>query len=183
MQQVNQNSISTHEQHTSFITAHNQHRKDLKAYAYFKVHDRMLSEDLVQDTFLKTWKYLSRGGNINMMRAFLYHVLNDLIIDEYRKRKAISLDILIENGYEPSSGTDTRATDILDGKAASELIGKLPKRYQKVIEMRYMQNLSIHEIATRTNQSKNTVAVQIHRGLEKLKSIYRQHESQTLSSV
>ncbi|MDP3954553.1 MAG: hypothetical protein Q8Q06_04015 [bacterium] len=42
--------------------AHQNHEKELKLYSFFKVHDSALSEDLVQETFLKTWKYLVKGG-------------------------------------------------------------------------------------------------------------------------
>lgn len=38
--------------------------------------------------------------------------------------------------------------------------------------MRYAQDLSLKEIALITGQSRNTVAVQAHRGLIKLKILY-----------
>jgi DNA-directed RNA polymerase specialized sigma24 family protein len=38
--------------------------------------------------------------------------------------------------------------------------------------MRYIQDLSLQEISLITGQSKNAVAVQIHRQLEKLKLLY-----------
>jgi len=41
-----------------------------------------------------------------------------------------------------------------------------------VMKMRYMQNLSLKEIALITGQSKNATAVQVHRGLKKLKQFY-----------
>ena len=150
--------------------AHHDYERDLRARAYSKVHNRETGEDLVQETFLKTWKYLVKGGKIDMMKAFLYHVLNNLIVDEYRKHKTSSLDTLIEKGFEPSTNDSERMSNILDGKAAVLLIQNLPEKYQKVMRMRYVQQLSIAEIALITEQSKNTVAVQIHRGIKKLKS-------------
>ena len=50
---------------------------------------------------------------------------------------------------------------------------QLPIKYQKVMRMKYVQDLSIKEIALLTGQSKNTVTVQAHRGLEKLKLLYK----------
>src|SRR3989344_4731363 len=82
--------------------AHDEYEADLNKRAFFKVSDHMLGEDLVQNTFLKTWVYLVKGGKIDSMKAFLYHILNNLIIDEYRKHKTNSLDALIEKGFEPS---------------------------------------------------------------------------------
>ena len=131
-----------------------------------------MSEDLVQDTFMKTWSYLVRGGKIDVMRSFLYHILNNLIIDEYRKHKTSSLDVMIENGFEPSTNDSEHIYTMLEGKSALIMIQRLPKTYQKVMRMKYMQDLSLKEMSQVTGQSKNTIAVQIHRGLEKLKVLY-----------
>jgi len=155
------------------IGAHHEYEKGLNAYAYFKVSDRVMSEDLVQDTFMKTWSYLVRGGEINLMRAFLYHILNNLIVDEYRKNKTTSLDALVEKGFEPAAPQPERFLNILDGKNLLRLIPQLPETYQKVMRMRYIQDLSLKDISLITGQSRNTVAVQAHRGLEKLKTLYQ----------
>lgn len=153
-------------------TAHRDFEKGLNAHALFKVNNQATSDDLVQDTFLKTWKYLVKGGKIDMMKAFLYHILNNLIVDEYRKRKIVSLDVLLEKGYEPGEDQSERLFNILDGKAALLLIQELPDRYAKVMRMRYIQDLSLREMALITGQSRNTMAVQVHRGLQKLKLLY-----------
>jgi DNA-directed RNA polymerase specialized sigma24 family protein len=89
-------------------SAHLDFEKKLNVHAFFKLNDRALGEDIVQDTFMKTWVYLVRGGKIDTMRAFLYHILNDLIIDEYRKHKThSSLNALMEKGFEPKSAGST----------------------------------------------------------------------------
>jgi len=155
--------------------AHHDYGKGLRLYAFFKVRDHATSEDLVQDTFIKTWGYLVKGGEVVVMKAFLYHILNNLIVDEYRKHKTTSLDILLEKGIEPKalySGYPRRLFNLIDGKAALFLIERLPIKYQRVVRMRYLQDLSLKEISLITGQSKNTIAVQIHRGLEKLKILY-----------
>ena len=156
--------------------AHHDHQRGLNLHAFFKVRDQAVSEDLVQDTYMKTWGYLVKGGKVHVMKAFLYHTLNHLIIDEYRKHKTTSLDALLEKGFEPSdhaeAGVTSRLFDILDGKTAMLLITRLPPKYQKVMRMKYIQDLSLKEMSLITGQSKNAIAVQIHRGLEKLKLLY-----------
>lgn len=159
-------------QQTVLTAAHSDYQKALNTHAFFRTHDRAMSKDLVQDTFAKTWSYLLRGGKIDLMKAFLYHVLNNLIVDEYRKRKTTSLDVLLEKGIEPSVDHSGRLFNILDGRAALLLIQRLPLAYQKVMRMRYVQDLSLQEMSLITGQSKNAVAVQAHRGLEKLKLLY-----------
>ncbi len=166
------NLIQKAEQKAVLTIAHYDHEKGLKLHAFFKIHDNVLSNDLVQDTFIKTWNYLEKGGEIKNMQAFLYHILNHLIIDEYRKHKTTSLDVLIEKGFEASTNSSGRLFNILDGKTALGLIQQLPLTYQRVMSMRFIQDFSIIEISIATRQSKNNVNVQIHRGLEKLKLLY-----------
>ncbi len=154
--------------------AHHDFAKGLNKHAFFKVHSHQTGEDLVQDTFAKTWKFLIKGGKINMMKAFLYHVLNNLIIDEYRKekRKTTSLDTLLEEGFEPSTDDFERVFDNLDGQTAMLLINALAPVYKKVMTMGYMEQLSAREISGITGQTPNAVAVQMHRGLANLKVLY-----------
>lgn len=156
--------------------AYADHEKGLNRHSLYKLHNRELSEDLVQDTFMKTWGYLQRGGKIEVMRSFLYHTLNCLIIDEYRKRTTSSLDVLIEKGFEPSTINPEQLIDQLDGKTAFLLFQQLPEKYAVIMNMRYSQHLSLTEMSALTGQTKNALAVQIHRGLAKLKVLYT-HET------
>ncbi len=153
--------------------AHKDFSKGLTSHAFFKLHNHSMSDDLVQDTFMKTWKYLAKEGKINLMKSFLYRILNNLIVDEYRKRKAVSLDVLLEKGYEPGEDPRERFVNLLDGKTALLLLARLPEKYKRVMRMRYMQELTIKEISLITGLSKNTIAVQLHRGLAKLKLLYK----------
>jgi len=153
-------------------TAHHNHERGMNSYAFFKIHNHATGQDLVQETFTKTWAYLVRGGKVDLMKAFLYHILNQLIIDEYRKRKTSSLDALLEKGFEPGVDHSERMFNVLDGKAVLLLIQYLPAKYEKVMHMRYVQDLSLKEISLITGQSRNAIAVQTYRGLIKLKKLY-----------
>lgn len=152
--------------------AYSSFEKGLKTHASFRLNDGVKCDDLVQDTFLKTWAYLVREGRIDLMKPFLYHILNCLIIDEYRKHKSSSLDKLIEKGFEPSSDDTGRLADIFDGTAALSLIEHLPLPYRNVLKMRFIENLSLEEMALRTGKSRNIMAVQSHRGIERLRILY-----------
>ncbi len=157
---------------SEMTAAHTSYEKGLSAHAFFKVHNRETSEDLVQNTFLKTWQYLVRGGKIDLMKAFLYHVLNNLIIDEYRKHKTASLDVVLEKGFEPSAGDEISVPDILAGKMVFLLIRQLPEKYERIMRMRFERGLSLGEISLITGQTKNATTVQVHRGLAMLKLLY-----------
>ncbi|MEX0910431.1 MAG: sigma-70 family RNA polymerase sigma factor [Candidatus Paceibacterota bacterium] len=161
------------------VQAFHDHQKSLLQKSFLKVNNKELSDDLVQTTFLKTWQYLLKDGEIDSMRKFLFHVLNGLIIDEYRKNKPISLDILTEAGFQVVIDDSDRLFDILDGKTAMLMIPLLPDKYKDVVGMRYEDEMTLNEIAKLTQQSNNTVAVQIHRGIEKLAILFRVEESRS----
>jgi RNA polymerase sigma-70 factor, ECF subfamily len=163
---------NNNERERTLSVAHGDFEKGMNAYAFFKIHNRQTGQDLVQDTFMKTWRYLISGGKVELMKPFLYHILNHLIIDEYRKHKTSSLDSLLEKGYEPYFDDSERIGDTFDGQSALLLIQCLPTKYREVMRMRYVQELSLKEIALLTGQSRNTVAVQAHRGLIKLRKLY-----------
>ena len=168
------------QQQMILTVAHNDYEKGLNSYAFFKVHDIAIGQDLVQDTFMKTWKFIAKGGQVHIMKAFLYHVLNRLIIDQYRKHKNTSLDTLLEKGFEPSADSES-VSDALDGKSALLLIQHLPDIYQKVMNMRYVQNLSIEDVSLITGETRNAIAVQTHRGLAKLKILYNSQSGMVMA--
>jgi RNA polymerase sigma-70 factor (ECF subfamily) len=161
------------ERQAIFGIAYHDFQKKLNTHAFFKVNDHAIGEDLVQDTFMKTWSYLVRGGKIDVMKSFLYHVLNGCIVDQYRKHKTTSLDNLVDNGFEPKETDSEDIVNILDSKRAALMINLLPIKYRQLMQMKYLQNLSLGEMSKATGQSKNTVAVQIHRGFEKLRVLYK----------
>ncbi len=155
--------------------AHNDYNKGLNLHAFFKINDHDTGEDLVQETFMKTWRYLVRGGKIHIIKAFLYHILNNLIIDEYRKHKTTSLETLAEKGFDPHTddSESKKISNILDGKSAFLLIHKLPKMYREIMLMKFVKDLSLKEISLITGQTKNAITVKVHRGLAKLRILYR----------
>ena len=153
-------------------TAYRDHNKSLNARAFFKTGSRVTGEDVVQETFMKTWTYLVKGGKIETMKAFLYHILNNLIVDEYRKRKTTSLDVMMEKGFDTSDENAERLVHTLDGKAALLLIQHLPQKYKEVMRMKYIQLMSLKEMALITGRPKNALAVQVHRGMKKLRLLY-----------
>ena len=153
--------------------AYHDYAKSLNQHAFFKVSNRETAEDLVQQTFMKTYFYMVKGGEIEKMRSFLYHVLNNLIVDEYRKKKTVSLNSLIEKGFDPCLVTTVHSSDILDGKTAILLIESLPVTYRSVMYLKYVDDLTLEEISRKLGLSKTTVTVQIHRGIKKIRILYK----------
>ena len=89
-----------------FTKAYDELSDAIFRHCWFRIGDRERAKDLMQETFTKSWQYISRGEKVDNLKAFLYRVANNLIIDEYRKKKELSLDNLMVEGFEP--GFDDR---------------------------------------------------------------------------
>jgi RNA polymerase sigma-70 factor, ECF subfamily len=158
------------------IRAYKDHEKELLKRSFSKLDNRELSDDLVQTTFLKTWEYLLKEKKIEHVRAFLFRILNNLIIDEYRKNKSISLDVLQEGGFQIAFDDSEELINQADGKTAMLLIPLLKEKHRQVVSMRFEEEKTIEEIAKATLQKHNTVVVQIRRGINELAVLFRVDE-------
>ena len=167
-------NVSDHE--TRFLKAFEEYNDALFRHALIRVSNREKAIDLVHDAFTKVWSYIREGYEIDSFRPFLYKVLNNLIIDEYRKRKETSLDALMEKeGVDEGSFDDlTESTAevlaaTIDGKKAFDLLQELPDQYREVIILRFVDQLGPKEISDLIEESENIVSVRIHRGLKLLR--------------
>jgi len=157
----------THE----FIAAYDQFSDAIYRHVYFRVYNREAAKDLMQDTFARTWDYLRKGKEVQNLKAFLYKVANNLIIDEYRKKKEISLDGLQKNGFDVESPDQIKIVQEVENNHALKLVSKLEPHHRDIIVMRYVNDLTIKEIAEIIGQSENVVSVRINRGVKELKKL------------
>ncbi len=162
-------SSQNKEVENEFLKAYDTFSPAIFRHCLFKVSDRELAKDLTQEVFTRVWKYVAAGNKVGNIKAFLYRVANNLVVDEYRKKKGISLDKLMEDGFDVSTGEEKRVYDIFDGKEAVLILNKIDPKYREVIMMRYMEGLLPKEIALILNETENSVSVRINRGLKKAK--------------
>lgn len=141
-------------------------------HCFFRLRNREAAKELTQDTFMRTWDYLRKGQSIDNIKAFLYKVANNLIINEsQRKRPAASLEKLFDDtGFEPEAKEGT--FEILERKEILEKLEELEPNYRDAIFMRYVDELPVKEIARMLGETESNISVKIHRGLKKLKEIY-----------
>ena len=159
-----------------FLKAFDEHNNALFRHAYLRVSNREKAIDLVHDTYTKVWSYMREGYEIESFRPFLYKVLNNLIIDEYRRKKEASLDALFEKeGVDEGSFDDLKESSVemlaatIDGRKAFELLEELPDQYREVIIYRFVDQLGPREISELIEESENVISVRIHRGLKLLR--------------
>ena len=171
-----------------FTVVFEKHSDELFRHCHMRLSDRERALELTQETFLRAWEYAERGEEVRQWRALLYRILNNLIVDEYRKHTSQSLDALLEKEETQVAveGVLLRdEVDVLedamvrfDSARALVALKELAEPYRAVLVYRYIDGLSPREIAEQTEESENAISVRIHRGLKKLRVTLdeKQHE-------
>ena len=159
----------------SFARAYQKYAEAIFRHCYFRVYERSDARDITQDTFVRAWEYLSNGQEIDNMRAFLYKVAGNLVVDYYRKKKEVSLDHLREKGFEPEGDSGNGYETRLDAKTIRRLLTKLDDGYLEVIVLRYIDGYKPKEMAEIMGVEANTVSVRLHRAAKEFKKILRRN--------
>lgn len=162
-------------QKDKFLEAYDAYADELFRFATAHVSESEIVSDLLQDTFTKTWLYISKGKEIQNIRAFLYMTLRNIIIDYYRKHKSFSLDDMLEENIQirdpDMEDIEVNLDTVYDFKRVHALLGYLPPLYKEVIVLRYINDMSVEEIADILGETTNNVSVRIHRAIKKLQDI------------
>ena len=152
-----------------FLHAYDELSDPLFRHCYFRVYDREKAKDLVQDTFMRAWNYIREGKEVNNLKAFLYTVANNLIIDAARKKKEFSLELLQEQGFQPSDEHQEHALRAVEAKYSLRLLSCLDDRTRKLVVMRYIDDLSPKEIGEILDETENVISVRLHRAIRKIR--------------
>jgi RNA polymerase sigma-70 factor (ECF subfamily) len=160
-----------HQNEDAFLAAYDEYNDAIFRFCLVKTRNRDVALDITQDTFTKTWEYLADGKKVDNIRAFLYQVARNLIIDNSRKKKSLSLDAALEEGQDFGVDTQERTENIIDGKKSVELLDQLKDKDRDVLVMRFIEDMSVPEIAEALKEKENTISVRIHRALNKAQDL------------
>lgn len=154
-----------------FMHAYDTLNQALFRHCYFRVYDRERAKELVHDTYTRTWEYIANGNKIENLRAFLYRVLNNLIINESKKKKPLHLEELQASGFDP--GKDPReGIDIaIEAGRVKKILDLLDEKDRSLIVMRYVDDLGPKDIALAMNESENVISVRLHRAMKEFRKV------------
>ncbi len=146
-------------------------------YIYFRVFDRDVAKDLTQETFYKVWDYLAKDKEIENLKAFIYRTAHNIIVNSIRNKKpTMSIDELQETvGFEVQDiAQEEFKQQSRDIASILDSFKILKEKDAEIMKLRYVDGLSIQEIAQIASSSENSISVKIHRLLEKLKEYHQQ---------
>lgn len=155
-----------------FLELYERYADAVYRHCYFRVSDKEAAEDIAHETFARMWEYAAEGNQADNPKALLYRIAGNLVIDHYRRKKAVSLEVLQEEGFDPRGSDEESVTGEAEGSEALALLAHLPEKDRAVVAMRYIDGLSVSEIAKLTDETPNVISVRIHRAVKKLRDIF-----------
>jgi RNA polymerase sigma-70 factor (ECF subfamily) len=146
--------------------------------------NRKDAEDLVQETFLRAYRFFDTYRKGTHIKAWLFRILRNTFINRYRARKARPEEVefgAIEATYEqvieqtfirertPPSPEEIVLEGVLD-EEIQQAMGQLPEEYRTVVLMALLEEMSYKDIAAALSIPLGTVMSRLHRGRKMLQA-------------
>lgn len=137
--------------------------------------NRALSEDLVQETFMRVLAYRTSFMAQTTFKAWFYRIARNVVADHFRK---MSNQDHYEEIEERHLEVEETLVDSLEKEtqqdAFDKALSKLPLEQREIIVLSRFQQLSYTEIADMLNCNINTLKTRMRAAIEKLKIEYQQ---------
>jgi RNA polymerase sigma-70 factor, ECF subfamily len=150
-------------------------------FIYFKVRTKEDAQDLTSEVFLKTWQYIIDGNKVNNLNALFYRIARNLVIDHYRKATAKNELSIERDDLEQKQVLLVDEVEKIETKIRMENIADklkdLKDEYREVIILRFVEGLSIGEIAQVSDKKKGAVRITLYRALNALRSLMGEKEA------
>jgi RNA polymerase sigma-70 factor (ECF subfamily) len=157
--------------------------KNFFTHAFINVGCKETAKDLVQETFLTTYQKLSQFEQKSSLETWLFGILNNKILEHYRKKKSESQritkfeeeEILFhKNGkwkkeWITDDHSDSEETQNTIIKFLKQCFSKLSEQYQKIFSLKFFSEKSTNEICQLCNVTEDNVWQVLHRGKLQLK--------------
>jgi len=137
----------------------------LYRYAYWICGEPAAAEDLVQETFLRAWRFLDSLKDENSAKSWLTTILRRENARKYEKKQLQYSDIEMETIPMEHEELDTRP-EVL---ALRNALRQLPVKYREPLILQVIEGYSLDEIAALFELPRNTVATRLHRARQKLR--------------
>jgi len=137
--------------------------------------DEALARDAVQDIFIKVFLNLSRFSEQSSFSTWLYSITYNFCIDLIRKKKKIPV-LFADDVSRISDEVEVEIPDsvLLEMKQdrLEKVLAQLPEGDRIILLMKYMDEMSIKDIADLLQKTESAIKMQIMRAKQRAQAIY-----------
>ena len=152
-----------------FERVYDQHVVGIYRFVYARVGNRPDAEDLTAQVFVRAVEQLDTSREPGQIAAWLYRVAQNAIADHWRAfyRLPIVDAERVAPGWEPVDVGEQPAGDDRAARRVDAVLRGLPDRYRRVLELRFLQRLSLAETAEAMGITNGNAKVLQYRALRK----------------
>lgn len=161
----------------AFTALVDKYQKQVHAFAWRKLGDFHLAEEITQDAFLKVYNQLWTLRDPSRFAAWLYAIVKNCCLACFRKMQlpVESLEAMPEAELERvfyDQYLEKQREENADEKrheVVKHLLNKLPENEQTVITLHYLGDMRCEEISEFLEVPVNTIKSRLHRARKRLK--------------
>jgi RNA polymerase sigma-70 factor (ECF subfamily) len=127
------------------------------------------AEDAVGDAALRAWQHIGSLHDPDRFDAWFGRILVNVCRDRIRQRQRGRTSVLAD---EPAGSGGDQFDESVERAALHEALRALTPEHRVVIALRYLEGLSVDEIAAYTGTRAGTVKSRLHYGLAELRAAY-----------
>lgn len=155
------------------------YKKRLYGFFYNMTHDRLQSEDLVQNTFIRIMKYRKSYKADKVFRVWLFQVARNVAYDHFRKNPGHTEDV---EAWSDRLGDDTLNQEEYMARNEEMVLLKkalrqLPVEKREVLTLSKVEGVKYKEIGGILGCTEGTVKAKVFRALQSLKKEYERLQS------
>ncbi len=137
---------------------------DLYRYAFMLCRNRAMAEDLVQETFMRAWRFLDRLRDERKAKSWLMTTLRREFARQFERYQPIFDEVELEQ----IAGTQGIDPEVL---ALRREIVKLPEKYREVLVLQVIGGYTGEEMAAMLELPRATVNTRLFRARQQLRGI------------
>ncbi len=144
------------------------YHRDIKKYFIYHIKNTEEAEDLTQETFIRAFRYLPHFTVSNASYlTYLKRIAHNLAVNYYRDNKTT---LPLEDVYQTNDPDSLFLDHVFNKEIAEKLLSTLTLVERELITQRYIEDLSIRDIATHLGKTENAVKLLISRLKKKIKN-------------
>lgn len=157
-----------------------EHLDALYNFARYLTRNPLEADDLVQETYLRAFRFAHRFERGTHLRAWLFQILRNTFLTFYRVReREIALADDGVPDWDPPMFHDVPDDDSVATEAHTDLeraMRRLPEEFRTVLLLAEVEGLPLEEIARVIGCPLGTVKSRIFRAKERLRGLLRDYE-------
>ncbi|HPI67544.1 MAG TPA: RNA polymerase sigma factor [bacterium] len=130
------------------------------------------AEDVLQETFIKTFYHLSDFDKKLKFSSWLYRITHNETINALKKKKSKIIINLTTEDWQNIATKNNLKEEIaakINQEKIKQLINHLEPKYQEVIILKFLEDYSYEEISDILQKPTGTIATLLNRAKKKLK--------------